>query len=154
MKTLKLEKSTAIKIFKKASEEIREILISSFGPECFTGKITDRIKTYDDAWKEADDATRKDCEIFPTDTGDVAAYKKLKLISRVINQGWIPNWDNSDQYKWFPYFKLSSGVSFSASYYSYANTGADVGSRLCLETKEKATYAGKQFTEIYKDFLT
>jgi hypothetical protein len=49
---------------------------------------------------------------------------------------------------------LSSGFGFSGSYYSYTNADTCVSSRLCLETKEKATYAGKQFTEIYKDFLT
>lgn len=154
METLKLEKSTAVKIFKKASKEIQEILISSFGPECFSGKIIDRIKTYDDAWKEADQETRKECEIVPTDTNDVVAYKKLKLIARVINQGWIPDWDNSNQYKWYPYFKLSSGFSFSDSSYYCAHANSAVGSRLCFESDEKATYAGKQFSDIYNDFLT
>ena len=154
METLKLEKSTAVKIFKKASKEIQEILISSFGPECFSGKIIDRIKTYDDAWKEADQETRKECEIFPTDTMDVVAYKKLKLIARVINQGWIHDCDNFDQYKWYPFFKLSSGFGFSYSNYYCTNASTTVGSCLCFESDEKATYAGKQFTDIYKDFLT
>ncbi|MFZ4569723.1 MAG: hypothetical protein ACOYM0_01175 [Bacteroidales bacterium] len=154
VENLKLERSTAVKIYNKASREIQEILISSFGKECFSGKIIDRIKTYEDAWNEADQETRRDCEIFPTDTMDVVAYKKLKLIARVINQGWIPDWDNSKQYKWFPYFDLSSGFGFSDSGYRYTCTRTAVGSRLCFQSEENATYVGKQFTDIYKDFLT
>lgn len=154
METLKLEKTTAIKIFKKASKEIQEILISSFGPECFSRNIIDRIKTYNDAWEEADQKTREEYEILPTDTNFIVAVKKLALIAEVLSEGWTPDWNNSSQKKWYPFFNLSSGFGFSPSDFNSTLTNACVGSRLCFEKEEKATYAGKQFIEIYKDFLT
>jgi len=88
------------------------------------------------------------------DTTDEIAYKKLKIIAKAINQGWTPDWNNTDQKKWYPWFRMSSGFGFALTDYTYTHANTDVGSRLCFETKEKAEYAGKQFEEIYKQLLT
>ena len=156
MEALKLDKQKAKQLFPRATEFEKEILISTFGKEFFSGKITDRIKTYEDAYSEADDATKRDSEIFPTDTEDVVAYKKLKLIAKVLRGDWQPDWNNSSQYKWFPFFKCSSGsgFGFSFSYYNFDRAFTNVGSRLCFPTEELATYFGKQFIEIHNQILT
>ena len=49
---------------------------------------------------------------------------------------------------------LSSGFGFSNSNYNYDNTNTNVSSHLCFESEEKAKYAGNQFLQLYKDFLT
>ena len=154
METLKLEKSTAIKIFKDVPKWFQETLMSSFGTECFSGKIINRVKTYEDAWELADEQTRNECWIKPDDSADVVAYKKLKLIIAVINEGWKPDWKNGKQRKWWPWFNLSSGFRFDYSHYHYVHANATVGSRLCFETEEKSNYVAKQFIEIYEEFLT
>lgn len=156
MATLKLEKSTALKIFGKASQEIKEILLDTFGKECFSGKIIDRVKTYDDAWELADELLRVECAIFSTDTIDVVAYKKLKLIITVINEGWKPDWSNTNQSKYYPWFDVlpsGSGFDGSTTAYSYTRTHMIVGSRLCFESREKCEYAAKQFKFLYEDYL-
>jgi hypothetical protein len=121
--------------------------------ETFSIKKTEwkDIKTFEDACEEL--SITAESVINSNDTLDEAAYKKLKIISRAINQGWFPDWDNLTQKKWWPYFYLSSGFGFSYTHYSCAYTDAIVGSRLCFETEEKATFAGKQFLDIYKMFL-
>lgn len=121
-----------------------------------SGKIIDRIKTYEDAYEEAPEALRKECEIFSTDTADVVAYKKLKLIIRIINEEWEANWKDSIQRKYWPYFNLASGSGFvfSGTTYGYVFAGTGVGSRLCFESEEKAIYVANQFLSLYKDFLT
>ncbi len=156
--TLKLEKSKAIKLFRNASEELKAILIDTFGKECFSGKITDRIKTFEDALNEADDDTRKQYlkSIDGFNTPDEVAYKQMKLITKVLRGDWEPDWDNQKQRKWYPWFVFSagSGFAFSTSIYYCALTGANVGSRLCFQSEELSNYFGKQFINIIREFLT
>jgi hypothetical protein len=83
----------------------------------------------------------------------IAAYK-LMIIYKAINNSWVPDWNNYDQYKYFPWFGvLSSGFGFSCScyYYDYART--TVGSRLCTDTSEKAIYIAKQFEAEYREYF-
>ena len=83
----------------------------------------------------------------------INAYK-LMIIYKAINDGWVPDWNNRDQYKYFPWYGvLSSGFGFSGTHCNYAGTGTTVGSRLCFESSEQAKYAGTQFTAEYKQFL-
>jgi hypothetical protein len=158
METLKLEKSTALRIFKKASKEVQEILIETFGQKFFTGNIMDRVKTIEDALNEADEETKQEYlkSIQGYNTPDEIAYKQDKLIAKVLRGDWLPNWNDSDEKKWYPWFQWSSGsgFGFSFSLCVYASTLTDVGSRLCFPNKELADYFGKQFIEIHREYLT
>lgn len=148
---MKIDKTTAKRIYEKP-ERIIELLEAEFGADCFRKKNFNEIKTFEDACKELD--INPQAVYYGNDTTDEIAYKKLKIVIRAINQGWIPDWDNIDQRKWWPYFNLSSGFGFSHTHYYYDGTNTDVGSRLCFETQEKAAYAGQQFIDLYKEFLT
>jgi hypothetical protein len=156
METLKLDKSTAMKLYKSSPDWFQSVLRKSFGDACFSGKIIDRIKSLEDAIAEANDKTRLECTIFESDTPDVVAYKKLKLIIKVINEDFVPDFTNQSQQKWYPWFKVgSSGSGFDLSYagYYYDYSYAIVGSRLCFETKEKCQYVAEQFRDLYEQFL-
>lgn len=146
MKQLQIFEAKAKELYPSASPEFKAMLNESFGTDFFKEKITDRVKTYEDALVVI--AIRN--PVNSTDTPDEAAYKKLKVIIQALNEGWKPNWDNSDEYKWFPVFDMRNGFSFydvdrwsSASY---------VGSRLCFKSRELAIYAANQFLDIYKAF--
>lgn len=149
---LELQKSTAKRLYPDAPDWFQEIMRESFGEDFFKKKDFRDIKTFEDAClelgiNESEVYTDKDSE-------DEIAYKKLKVIAKAINQGWVPDWDNTNQRKWWPWFKLSSGFGFSASAYGCDDTDAYVGSRLCFESEEKSDYAAKQFSEIYEQLLT
>ena len=77
---------------------------------------------------------------------------KLEIINRAINGEWIPDWTNSNEYKYYCWFDMSasSGFGFSDSDYDYVSSYSDVGSRLCYETREQAIYTTKQFIDEYK----
>ena len=152
METLKLDKATAIKIYKKASKEIQQILVATFGESTLTGNVMDRVKTFEDACQEA--GVKPGSVYTALDAPDEVAFKKLKLIIKVINEGWVPDWSNINQRKWWPWFNLSSGFGFDDSHDHYANTYTTVGSRLCFENEEKCTYVAKQFIDLYEEFLT
>jgi hypothetical protein len=151
---LKIKKETARKIYADAPESLKEILVETFGRECFQKRKFNEIKTFDDACSELDITQEYLLNIGNNDLPDEVAYKKLKIIIKAINQGWIPDWDNIDQYKYYPYFNLSSGFGFSYSDCYFDCTPATIGSRLCFESQEKAQYAGQQFQDLYKQFLT
>ena len=78
---------------------------------------------------------------------------KLFIIIRALNEGWEPNWQDSTEKKWYPYFNLVSGFAFSSTNFGWANSAARAGSRLCFKTEELARYAGTQFIELYKEYI-
>lgn len=113
------------------------------------------------------------------DNKDVIAYLKLRIIAAALNEGWTPQFVK-DKYRYSPYFCLYtdkeiirmskeqkyrvfyrpssaanaySGVSCASAYGDSAYVYASIGSRLAFKTKELAEYAGKQFTELYADYL-
>jgi hypothetical protein len=152
---MKIEKQTARKLYPKVEDWFKKELEEAFGKDCFSKKSFDEIKTFEDACAELD--INPQAVYFGNDTPDEIAYKKLKIVIKAINQGWTPDWNNSNQYKYYPYFEvLSSGFGFSTTGYDYDYSGtiATVGSRLCFESSEKAKYAGKQFLQLYNEFLT
>ena len=153
---LKLQKSTAKKLYPEMPEWFRNVLNETFGKECFKKRDFDEIKTFADACEECGTTEEKFNERFYNLEldADTINYEKLKIVIGAINQGWVPDWDNTSQYKWCPYFKLSSGFGFSGSDYDYASANTTVGSRLCFESEEKSNYAAKQFIDIYEQFLT
>ena len=116
------------------------------------------IKTFEDACKKVntDPAKLPDVSgILEEFAKPIIAAYKLLIIYKAINNEWKPDWSNWDQYKYYPWFEvLSSGFGFSYTYYVYVITYSGVGSRLCFESEEKAKYAGNQFLQLYKDFLT
>jgi hypothetical protein len=83
----------------------------------------------------------------------IAAYK-LMIIYKAINNGWKPDWNNYDQYKYYPWFGVSSsGFGFSVSDSDYDGASAGVGSRLCTDSWEKALYISKQFEAEYVEYF-
>lgn len=157
IQTLKIEKEKAKQIFKEAPESLREILISTFGADTFKLNVIDRIKTFADAYEAADEKTRDefDQQIHPNLSEHIVARLKLILIAKVLRGEWEPDFSNSNQEKWFPWFKFSagSGFGFSGSGCGYGRTLAAVGSRLCFPNEELSNYFGKQFIKLHRAHL-
>ena len=157
MKTLQIDETNAKKWYKEAAPEFKAMLEDTFKKEFFSDKITDRVKTYEDACKENGESPMPEGSIMSIVvtglTTDERNYRKLKTITKALNEGWAPDWSDSDQKKWFPYFDASSGFAFGGAGYRYSHPCAGDGSRLCFKSKELAEYAGRQFTDLYKGFI-
>lgn len=120
----------------------------------------------------------RDAEV-ANDNKDIIAYMKLRIIVAALNEGWEPQFIPGE-YRWFPYFVLYTkdeidemdektwarvvyrsysyayafgGVSYADSDNDSASVNANIGSRLAFKTDDLAEYAGKQFIEIYADFM-
>lgn len=118
--------------------------------------ITDRIKSFDDVL----DILEIDKADFEKSlhglTPDEAAYRKVKLITEALNEGWKPEWDNDKWDKWYPWFYMpnSSGSGFAFRGAGSQLSSSYAGSRLCFKSNELAKYAANTFLDIYKEFFT
>ena len=119
--------------------------------------ITKRVKTYADACAVLGiEPMNEDVFTKLGFTKDEIAYRKLKTIAEALNEGWRPNWADSNEYKYFPWFVYnpsSAGFAYARTYCTASCADAYVGSRLCYKPRELATYAGRQFEGLYNDFL-
>lgn len=115
--------------------------------------ITELVKTFEDARKLTGRPDVPDFSNLPTDMREhFEAQYKMIVIAEALNEGWIPDWDNYSEYKYYPWFEMSpSSFAFSDSYYFDADAFAGSGSRLKFRTCELAKYAAEQFIDIWKD---
>jgi hypothetical protein len=86
-----------------------------------------------------------------------AAIAQAKLfivvaaVNKVANDGkdYVPNWDDSSEYKYEPWFVMSpSGFRYNG--YVGWTTHSLVGSRLCSISSEVCEYIATQFIDLYK----
>lgn len=109
MKTLQISDKLARKIYLKADNELKDLLEENFGVPFFNEKITDRVKTFEDAYNVL--GINTGCVYSSSEDPDEIAYKKLKVIVKALNEGWTPDWNNDDQPKWYPWFELQKTKS-------------------------------------------
>lgn len=128
-----------------------------------------QYKTINSAFKEADN----NLHLF--------AYTRLAIIAEALNEGWRPEY-TEDEYRYYPWFGLytqeeyddiddedkeccrfvgrSNGGAYACGGLvcadasgGSANSYASVGSRLAFKSRELAIYCGKQFIEIWINYL-
>ncbi|MFK2532002.1 hypothetical protein ACIXOD_11510 [Bacteroides fragilis] len=155
MKTLQISEQKARELYKSGSSELKSILEESFGKDFFSQKITDRVKTYEDACRELSTSPLDENKLMKLGlTKHDIAYQKLVTIIKALNEGWIPDVCDSSVYRWYPWFKTNgspSSFAFCDSIYVIAFASAGSGSRLKFRTRELANYAVEQFIDIWKD---
>jgi hypothetical protein len=123
-----------------------------------------KLKTFEDACKVEGLNPKKVLPNIPPMFPDkhrkaLVAIAKLIIIvaaaNRLVNEGkqWKPNWKDHSEYKYFAWFEMrgSSGFRFHVYVRWYSHSG--VGSRLAFKNSDTATYIGKKFEKLFKDFM-
>lgn len=143
--------------------------------------VRKRIKTFEDACREIGidaEAWNRD-KISLGLEPDVLAFLKLRIIVKALNEGWEPQF-TEDECRYYPWFILytreeynkldeeeKSRVVCRSSYgagalgggscadadYDSSSTNASIGVRLAFKTSELAAYCGRQFLDIWADFV-
>lgn len=143
--------------------------------------VMERVKTFKDACNELGiehDKWVQDKKDLGLEA-DVIAYLKLRIIAAALNEGWKPQF-TTDEYRYFPWFYLYTqseidemseeeksrvvfrsyhnasafgGVAYAFTNYASSRAGTSIGSRLAFKTRELAEYAGRQFVEIWADYV-
>jgi len=151
---LEVSKANALRAWRESDNKGQAMLENLYGKETFENQdVRDRIKTFEDAMRETGSPDVPDFSNLPKEQQPyfVAQYKMF-VIAKALNEGWEPDWNNSNQLKWRPWFKMSpSSFSFYDSYYEYDFAHAGSGSRLHVKSEELAIYIGKQFLDIWRD---
>ena len=113
---------------------------------------------------------------------DLEAYLKLRIIAAALNEGWEPQF-TENECRWYPWFTLWTeeelkdkteewkkehslwlfggssdlgsycGLAYSASRNAWSDSIAYFSARLAVKSKELAVYFGKQFVEIWADYV-
>lgn len=105
-----------------------------------------------------DEVTRLVKDINPSHVKALIALNELFTIAQAWNKEdeFEPDFSNSNQYKYFPWFVYDNG----AAGFVYAHTSnaatiayANIGSRLCFKTPERARQFGEQFIDLWNDVL-
>lgn len=117
-----------------------------------------------------------------SDMDDITAFLKLRIIAAALNEGWKPEF-TEDEYRYYPWFYLFTeeeianmteerkqksslvlwgghagdgsrcGLGCAHSSYAFSYSVAAFGSRLAVKTSELAKYFGRQFIEIWSEFI-
>ena len=151
--------------------------------------VTERIKTFEDALadlnKRAENGDKTAVELVDdwnglvTDSTDLIAYHKIRIIAYALNEGWEPQFVKGE-YRWCPWFDLytqqeidnmdeeeksrvlgrsvnnanaSAGVAFSDTDYASSSSLPGSGGRLCFKSEALAEYAGTQFLKEFADLM-
>lgn len=158
MRTLQIKQDSLLVAFRNAGKEGKQVLSDLFGKQvALYDNITDRVKSFEDACQVLGISTNvPEVKGLPRKHQKaIIANYKLIVIAEALNEGWKPNWQDSDEYKYYPWFDMSNpaGVGYSYTYHTASNTNAKIGSRLCLKNRELAIYFGQTFTDLFNDSL-
>jgi hypothetical protein len=132
--------------YKTGNKDTRDVLEEVFGKESFR-RDWRQIRNYKDACEALDIDPKEPLKNIAHNLPEWlvnarAKYIKAVIITAAINEGWQPDYSNSDQQKWFPWYKSSGrGLVFHVVF--FVRTGTCVGPRLVFETSEKAQHAGQ-----------
>lgn len=79
-----------------------------------------KIASYEDACRvlNIQPINEEVFNIFPKeDQRSMLAYHKLTVITRALNNGWKPNWDDPNEWKYYPLFRyVNAGLSCAATF--------------------------------------
>lgn len=101
---------------------------------------------------------RKSLKANPRHHEALIALNQLMTIAEAWNKadGFVPDFSNRDQYKWFPWFRYdpeAAGFAYANTNSAPTSTSAYIGSRLCFATSERARQFGTQFIDLWNKVL-
>ena len=116
-------------------------------------KLSEKTKkAFKDACKKTGHPESIDLSTMPEKMRDQAtAEYMLKVITEAKNDGWVADYNDSDQQKWIPWFDFSpSGARFDDSVYYCSYACAGHAARLCFRDKATSDAAGMELLELYE----
>ena len=119
--------------------------------------VSNKIPDYEAAKRFIGIVHNVTTSINPKHQKALIALNALFTIAEAWNKAdnFFPDYENTNQYKWFPWFQKRGTAGFVCAHTDYAASGASAyfGSRLCFQTEERAEQFGKQFIDLWNDFL-
>lgn len=159
METVEIDKEHLIQIYNGADKKTKSRIETAVGnKEMFIPKPK-LIET----WEEAAKVLKLD------PVKSLPFPKPTNKRQKVANANWImdcmcevisidpktgkryePDWNNSSEYKWYPWYTFNAGVGFRFCFSCFDSDFSVVGSRLVFPTKDLSDHFGK-VAEKYKN---
>lgn len=157
MKKIELNLEDVRAAYNEATDsEVKKALRRMFGKSVLVENIMDAVKSYEDAceFDGFEPLTIDHFGFLPEQERECQFYEhQMNVINRVLCNGWVPDYSDSNQFKYWPYFywdqNTAGGPGFSCHDYFCAYSRSNVGARRVYPTKELAIYVGKQFISIH-----
>lgn len=81
---------------------------------------------------------------------------KTNIIRKEVDPIYVPQYGDiihlGEAYPWL-YHGSILGLAYVSSTITTSSVCTDIGSRLCLKNEELSIYMGKQFIDLYKEFI-
>lgn len=152
-----IEKRNAIALYRKSDAKQKEILQGLWPDVKFNEEPMDWVKTWEDIC-EVEGIHPVNSLPYPNASNPMEKWLngafKASTATKVVNNGWVADFDNDCQVKWYIWWKLHSGFRFSYTDHGWARTYSYVGPRLSFESEKKAKFAGTVLADVYKDYYT
>jgi len=156
-KKIEITEEEAIQYYNSSNDNgFKALLEKQFGIGFWKPKnIMDQVKDFNDILRIAG---KKLEEILPynkpTNKKQEAQnnFAKIQLIEEILNEGWLPNWNNHNEYKYYPYFehKVRGGWEHCGRGGRHCVSYAEVA---YFKSSFLATFAGKTFIKEYSNYL-
>lgn len=151
-------KDDDIKYATDNAQGAQKTLLKKVGIKLLESDLLERIKTMNDVWKALninpnDVLPYKETSTLTKKQKSLNAVVKIQYISELFNEGWVPNFQNTSEYKYYIWFRRNSsgpGWVYDSGYFC---GGGSVGFGFYFRTSQIATYIGKQFIDIFNDYL-
>lgn len=152
---LKLTLERAQEAYSKANAEGKKLLEDLYGKEHFQS-IFDRVNGYAGACAVLGRTPMRLAQFeafFPTKEQAKRQYARHKIATGVeaISEGWLADFENENQRKFYNWMYNKNNGLRLYGYYSYYDSGT--GADLCLETSEKRDHIGEVFKSEYAQYL-
>ena len=124
-------------------------------------EINTLVDSYAAATRYLGYKTDKDVKLTGINPKNARALLALNILVTIADawnkaDGFVPDFSNLNQDKWFPWFRYSNNASGFVYVYSHHVTAiplANFGPRLCFKTEERARQFGEQFIDLWNDLL-
>lgn len=154
---IEVEQSLITKAFSEADAKQNKLLNKYFKIEEFGDEYRMKICT---SWESLlKHLGKKESEMLPYKLPktnleiSVNSYIKLCTIIEFLNDGWICDFNDSNQYKYYPYFIFEkSSWQLRGVYYLYANSHG-FSALAYLKNEKLARFMGTNYIKEYSEFL-
>lgn len=135
----------------------KDLLEKIYGKETFEKDLWDIINSFEDglAYKnlKAEDVLPVVPAFMKHAEKNIHGFFKLIFLIEIFNQGWVADFSNSNQVKYYPWFRFYSGSGLSLDGVAYDLSIAYVAARLCLKSREDCEKFTKRFKPIYDEYI-
>lgn len=111
------------------------------------------VLSFEDACKKLGHTT-----VLPISNKFVIAGHKLSIIAEAINEGWVPKYNNEQEYRYVPVFNMRTSATKEMSFDSVAiywtNAYSVVSSHLCYKSNDLAYFIANYFIDLYQDYMS